>query len=143
MRRTDVELETSSSCEVVGAVDGDAVWPSIAAMLDPDGLEHLKVVHAHIGLRFQRSTAVSRGPFGPTDDSPSQRENRPMHGASARCDLRERGSRGSRVLDGEVVGRVGLEHAMSGGRVRVLGWEVANRSHFSCLCHKSSHYMSH
>jgi hypothetical protein len=43
MRRTDVELETSSSCEVVGAVDGDAVWPSIAAMLDPAGLELLKV----------------------------------------------------------------------------------------------------
>ena len=44
MRRADVELETSSSCEVVGAVEhGDAVWPSIAAMLDPAGLVHVKV----------------------------------------------------------------------------------------------------
>ena len=38
-----IELEPSSSCEMIGAVDGDAVWPSVAAMLDPVGLEKIRV----------------------------------------------------------------------------------------------------
>ena len=38
-----IELEPSSSCEMIGAVDGDAIWPSVAAMLDPAGLEKIKV----------------------------------------------------------------------------------------------------